>query len=277
MCNNSKDATREKQLLEMTDKFLERGYKRSTLDKALEEARNSRVPDGEETNNKAIQKLVFPTTHHQSTTLISSTIRKNWRILAADDTLPKVFHEKPLICYKRNKNLKDLLVHTDPTSSYMEHITTQNRGCVRCLGCVTCGHMMPSKTFSHPHTNKQYLIKKTITCKTTHVIYKLMCPCGLAYVGKTETALCERIRGHRSSIRLAYRDGSSDKPVAKHFWEYKHPLSALKFVAIDHIPLSNRAGDRGKILLNRETYWIYELDTVSPKGLNEHISFHSFL
>ncbi|CAH2247451.1 Hypothetical predicted protein [Pelobates cultripes] len=271
--NNSEVGIRDVQIFEMKNKFLQRGYDECMLETALQEALNARAT---ETKKKALN-LVFPMVYNQSTPQVASVIRKNWRIVSSDDTLPKVFKEKPLICYKRNRNLKDMLVRTDPSQSYLNIAKEQIRGSVRCLGCVTCSHMTPARTFFHPHNNRKYTIRYTITCKTTHVIYKLSCPCGLCYIGKTETAICERIRGHRSSIRLAYRDGSTDKPVAKHFFELKHPLATLKFVAIDHIPNPRRGWDRGRMLLNREAYWIHELDTVSPKGLNEALSLHSFL
>ncbi|CAH2252487.1 Hypothetical predicted protein, partial [Pelobates cultripes] len=73
---------------------------------------------------------------------------------------------------------------------------------------------------------------------------KLTCPCGLTYIGKTDLPMRERIRNHRSSIRVAYIDQKSDLPVAKHFLEKGHTLPTLKLMAIDHIPPLRRGGDR---------------------------------
>lgn len=47
-----------------------------------------------------------------------------------------------------------------------------------------------------------------ITCSTTHGIYLIKCPCGLAYVGKTCRTLCSRISDHHSNIRY----GDEKKP-----------------------------------------------------------------
>ncbi|CAH2315096.1 Hypothetical predicted protein, partial [Pelobates cultripes] len=103
--NNLNDIVKEMQLQEMTNKFLNRGYHSHTLSKALEDAKTTRA----RREASSIQRLVFPMTFHNLTPQISATVRKNWRILATDDTLPKVFHETPLICHKRNKSLKDML------------------------------------------------------------------------------------------------------------------------------------------------------------------------
>ncbi|XP_063293577.1 mucin-5B-like [Pelobates fuscus] len=91
-------------------------------------------------------------------------------------------------------------------------------------------------------------------------------------MGKTDLPLRERIRNHRSSIRVAYRDKGSELPVAKHFLEFNHPLPTMKFLAIDHIPQPLRRGDRKKLLLQRELHWIRTLHTVQPKGLNEKVT-----
>ncbi|CAH2275500.1 Hypothetical predicted protein [Pelobates cultripes] len=108
-------------------------------------------------------------------------------------------------------------------------------------------------------------------------VYKLRCPCGLTYIGNTDLPLRERIRNHRSSIRVAYRDQKSDLPVAKHFLEQGHTLPTLKLMAIDHIPVPRKGGDRKKMLLQRELYWIRTLRTVYPNGLNEKYTLSAFL
>ncbi|CAH2275576.1 Hypothetical predicted protein, partial [Pelobates cultripes] len=204
-------------------------------------------------------------------------IEENWRVLRNDVTLPPIFQNPPMFCYKRNKNRRDLLVNTDPVHCYSKETSLQNLGCYRCLGCVTCGHMIPGKTFSHPHTGTIFHIRHRLTCTSDFVIYKLTCPCGLTYIGKTDLPLRERIRNHRSSIRTAYRDKKSELPVAKHFLELGHSLPSMKLMAIDQIPLPRRGGDRKKMLLQRELFWIRTLQTVYPNGLNEKYSLSVFL
>ncbi|CAH2315382.1 Hypothetical predicted protein, partial [Pelobates cultripes] len=58
MRNNSDETIKERQLSEMTNKFLQRGYQRSALDQALKEAKKPRIPR----EQAPTQRLVFPTT-----------------------------------------------------------------------------------------------------------------------------------------------------------------------------------------------------------------------
>ncbi|CAH2293870.1 Hypothetical predicted protein, partial [Pelobates cultripes] len=77
--------------------------------------------------------------------------------------------------------------------------------------------------------------------------------------------------GHHSGIMTAYRDQTTEKPVAKHFLAMQHHLPTLKFIGIDHVPPLVRGGDRSKMLLQREAYWIHHLDTVTPKGADRKL------
>lgn len=101
----------------------------------------------------------------------------------------------------------------------------------------------------------------------------LKCPCGLAYIGKTTTPLKTRISEHRSNIR----NHDTKSPVAIHFTEARHNVSTLRYLGIEHIQLTNRGGDINSVLFKREAFWIYTLDTLSPKGLNKDFDLKPFL
>ncbi|CAH2276509.1 Hypothetical predicted protein [Pelobates cultripes] len=152
--NNSDVNIMEEQLKAMMERFLVCGYRRNDLVRALEEAKIANSPRAKD----GAPRLVFPVTYHDASMEVTRIIKDNWKILSCDDTLPKVFKEPPLICYRRNKNLRDMLVHTAPSKSYEKNTEMQFRGSIRCLGCVTCGHMTPSRTFQHPHSNKIFQI-----------------------------------------------------------------------------------------------------------------------
>lgn len=52
---------------------------------------------------------------------------------------------------------------------------------------------------------------------------------------------------------------------------------AIKFSAIEEVRRSERRGDLEMLLLQKETSWIYRLRTDDPEGLNETISYTSFI
>ena len=86
-------------------------------------------------------------------------------------------------------------------------------------------------------------------------------------------ALCTRISDHRSTIGT----GDERSPVASHFGQAGHNVSALRYVGVEHVNSPPRGGDHGKRLLQRETFWIYFLNTMSPNGLNEEFDVKPFL
>ena len=93
------------------------------------------------------------------------------------------------------------------------------------------------------------------------------------YVGKTSRALRTRITEHRSNIRT----GDERNPVAAHFKKAGHNLNNLRYVGVEKVEKPPRGGDLDRLLLQRETYWIYFLNTMSPDGLNEEFDIKPFL
>ncbi|OCT61096.1 hypothetical protein XELAEV_18047124mg [Xenopus laevis] len=106
------------------------------------------------------------------------------------------------MAYKRNKNLKDLLVRADIGNS-----------------------------FTHPHTGKNISINKYYTCESRYVVYLNKCPSGLAYVGETTQNVKERIKQHKSNIRCKLLH----LPIPAHFHEMKHTVSQLRYQVIDNV------------------------------------------
>lgn len=57
--------------------------------------------------------------------------------------------------------------------------------------------------------------------------------------------------------------------VVRHFkMEHGGDLASFSFMGIDKIYLGPRGGDKHKLLLSRETRWIFELESRVPLGLN---------
>lgn len=78
---------------------------------------------------------------------------------------------------------------------------------------------------------------------------------------------------HRSSIGI----GDERNPVAAHFKKAGHNLNNLRYVGVEKVEKQPRGGDLERLLLQRETYWIYFLNIMSPDGLNEEFEIKPFL
>ncbi|OCT90662.1 hypothetical protein XELAEV_18019279mg [Xenopus laevis] len=110
------------------------------------------------------------------------------------------------------------------------------------------------------------------TCMSTNVIYLLKCPCGSAYVGKTNRMVRVRLNEHRSAIRNVKAKPTS---VSRHWAEYNHTISQLRWMVLEEVVL--KSGNVDQKPLQRETYWIWKLNTLAPRGLNEAINYTCFL
>lgn len=154
-------------------------------------------------------------------------------------------------------------------------------GSFPCGNCTVCQYMTPANRQLGLEGKPDVKLFHYINCKTRWVIYALICPCQQVYIGQTTQELRKRIQKHLSTIALASRDARDGKTltsVADHFMK-KHggKPSGLMVVGIDRAYPNIRGGILTPILLCKESEWIYRLDTVYPRGLNEELLFTGFL
>ncbi|OCT82243.1 hypothetical protein XELAEV_18024759mg, partial [Xenopus laevis] len=74
------------------------------------------------------------------------------------------------------------------------------------------------------------------------------------------------------SIRNLHTKATS---VSQHWAECKHNVAQLRWQVLEEIKTNYANID--KKLLQRECFWIWKLDTLSAKGLNENRGLNCFL
>ena len=119
--------------------------------------------------------------------------------------------------------------------------------------------------FQSYHTKSIYSLKSDLACDTNNVIYLINCKiCKKQYVGQTCQPLRNRMALHLSNIRHEI-----EGPVSDHFNLPGHNFETdLEIIPIEQTPFLDSLGDREKLRLNREAYWIETLKTFRPFGLN---------
>lgn len=139
--------------------------------------------------------------------------------------------------------------------------------------CLTCNHVTHrQKEFICK--GKSYTIPDFFTCSSEYVVYCLTCPCGLLYVGRTIRTLRKRFGEHRNFVEK----GLDKYSVARHFKEFHQQSSAgMRVWVIEAIPKQLPSAKRYKRLCERENYWIFTLDSLSPGGLNVGIELNVLL
>lgn len=73
------------------------------------------------------------------------------------------------------------------------------------------------------------------------------------------------MKDDKSPVAIHFRDHHGAKPVG------------LKCMIIHKLEISNRRGDWDKMLLQKEAKWIFLLNSMTPKGLNNDMSLQCFL
>ena len=172
--------------------------------------------------------------------------------------LQQAIPDKPVIAYRRTKNLRDLLVHAQLKPSFL----LPALGSTPCNSsrCLTCQHIKTGTTVQSTSTGCSFNVRATATCKASNVIYIIECTlCNMQYVGETQNALHIRLNGHRNDMKHK----RVDKPVAAHFNRPGHSLADLTIMVLE-LMRSHNPDLRKK----RESYWIYQLQSLHPRGLN---------
>ena len=217
--------------------------------------------------------LAMISTYSPVSQSVKQVINKHWHILESDPKVGTEFQIRPSYFYKRSTNLRNSLVKTDFPSTNTHFMSRIPSGNFPCHNCIQCYSMTKGSTFIHPKTGKEYKVRGRVSCKTDYVVYALTCPCKLWYIGKTKRELKVRICEHKCAIRNQDEKSS----VARHFNSANHSISDLRFFGIEVVKMPKRGGDRDRLLLQRECYYIHLFDSMMPNGLNEENIFTCFL
>lgn len=118
------------------------------------------------------------------------------------------------------------------------------------------------------------LCSASVASGCTHITYLLESGCGLQYVGRTTRRLRIRLREHINNIKKGFRQHSLSNYFRIH--HNKNPAS-LKFFGIDKIEKHWWGTNLRTAVSQNETKWIYQLGTMTPKGLNVELDINCFI
>ena len=137
--------------------------------------------------------------------------------------------------------------------------------------CATCAGIQPLRFFLSSLTLRQYTVISAcdLSCSTTNVIYLISCAkCDQQYIGETKRKVSERLSGHRSSFRK-----HANTFIARHFNLPAHTVDDIRIQPIEHITQSPGETEQDVSIrrLDRERFWMLELGTMYPYGLNDRL------
>ena len=211
--------------------FAARGYPihlvRDGRQKATSTARAALLTGRDAHNCKtATNRVPIVTTYHPRNTSVCNVLQRNFNILENDECTQVIFSQPQLKAYRRAKNLKDLLVHSNlPSDNPPHHPGTFS--CRRTI-CRTCPHITESTSIPAP--GKHMKITGHFTCISENVTYCISwrkCPKAV-YIGETRRRLADRFREHRLDVL----QNKGHLPVAQHFNGPSHSLEDMRVAVV---------------------------------------------
>lgn len=175
----------------------------------------------------------------------------------------------PSITYRRSTSIKDALVHSHFTDKSL--LPSSRVRIFPCGGCGACDSLDTRSTAVLPG-GYRWTQRHHITCTTLGIIYLLQCTCNAFYVGKTRRAFNIRMLEHITAAQAGYFRTAIGRHIElNHNYESKASYSY-------HCPQSPhmREGGLGPRTTS-ECKWIFRLKSDQHPGLNNAISFASFL
>lgn len=153
---------------------------------------------------------------------------------------------KLITAYRRNKNLKDILVHTK-LSTKGNNKTRKNP------------RFKQTNFIDNPFSQQGHPVWQKLTLNDSNVIYTIQCnTCGKLYIGETGNSLRTRMHQHWYHLR----NKNKSTTLYNHF--RIHNPDNLAFMGLERNPRWSLEQRR-----RRERFWIMTLQTREPLGLNE--------
>ena len=240
-------------LQELKEDLISRGYRVRIIEDAFR--RVMKVTREEALKKVEVKKTtreVLSLTYHPGLPSASTILRKHYSVMLVEDPdMQEVLTAPSLVCYRRHKNLKDLLVRAKVPNKRKRRRPTGLKPCHTKGGCcIMCSYCPTTKTHKCFRTGESWDISTPIDCETVNVIYKITCQrCpSFVYVGETQRKAKERFYDHRSYVA----NKNLDTATGRHFNEKGHSVNDLQMIPFERVRPSNNPFTRKA----REKFWI---------------------
>ena len=142
-------ANSEKKVLDLKQRLLDRDYPEALIDSSIYKARKVPRKAALRKVNKSEKKQgpVFVTKFYPRHPSLGNMQARHWRTMTSRDThLKEVFKRPPLIAYKRQQNIRGLLIRAQVARASKPYPSRQQQGMKRCgKNCLACPYIRESK------------------------------------------------------------------------------------------------------------------------------------
>ena len=196
-----------------------RGYPEDIISQAFKKAwkreRHSLLfPDTTRDREEELNILV--TSYNPGFNGLQKIVQDNWDILGHSCSTRELHNKKVITAYRRPKNLRDILVRARLPRPRDKPKNLTGGPCNPCntKSCRYCPRLNKSGRVKCTASNREYVAKHNITCKSSNIVYCLTCKCcGIQYVGQTKNRLMDRFQAHFYNIS----HNRQESEIGKHF------------------------------------------------------------
>ncbi len=247
--------------------YQRRGYPTELLEESRQKARaldrNDLLKTKDKTKSKKDDRVPLIITHNPANPNMRAIIDKHWHLLQLCSK-KEAFQEKPLISFRRNKNLSDYLVRAK--CSRQEDRPRQNPNIHPCSTpwyCKYCPKKSGGKQTFRSTTTRRTYSSPPYTCNTRNVIYLITCSlCNKQYVGETHRSFKERMKEHEGYVK----NKRFSEITGVHYNQRGHRLGHMNFEVI--YCLWKKPEPQDPVRIQKEIRWMEQLKTFKPTGLN---------
>ena len=216
----TKTEKREQRLQELKTLLLQRKYPEPLINRALVRARlvpRQKALRQRVNKQETIKRPIVALKYDPRLPSIPAIQAKHWRAMVSQDKyLNYVFPEPPLVAFRRQDNIKNLLIRSKvppvPNRKSERHI----KGTKKCgKSCTACPFISEEKSVK-VNSKQDWKIQRKYTCESFNVIYMIECNkdrCKKRYIGETGRFLRSRLSDHRGYVT----NKATDKATGDHF------------------------------------------------------------
>ena len=171
-------------------------------------------------------------------------------MIAQDNHLENVFKEAPLIAFKRQSNIREMLIKAKVAPKRGPREKRTLNGMKKCGKCLVCSYVIEGNEVKT--ANFTWKINKKVSCGDSNIVYLIQCEkerCQQKYIGYTHQEFRERMCQHLGYVR----NKLLNKATGQHFNLPGHSKNYMKFPIIEKVrssdPLYGR--EREKLHIRR--------------------------
>ena len=213
--------------------LLSRAYSLKVIQAAIDRARQiPRLKALEKViRKKTTDRPVFVIHYDPRLPSVNAIVKKHWRVMTQDPKLKEVFPDPPLIAYKRQKNLRQVLIRAKvPPES--KRPKRELLGMRKCMKDVYCNYIMVGDYVRSTASSYKHQITTKVTCFTSNIIYLITCRrCLMQYVGESKRRLKDRLAEHQGYVR----DKDLTKATGQHFNSRGHSIYDMQITILEHV------------------------------------------